>query len=225
MQSDINIITLQMPLHIGMVNCYLIQISSGYILIDTGSSNARKELHRKLESIGCIPGCLKLIIITHGDLDHIGNAAYIRTAFGSRIAIHRDDLGMAESGNMFVNRKQQNIIIRALMPVLSGFGKSDRFKPDISLDDGYNLFQFGFQAKVISLPGHSKGSIGILSSSNELFCGDLFENTKVPKINSLMDDSAAANTSIAKLSKLKINKVYPGHGQPFTMELFSKSIS
>jgi hydroxyacylglutathione hydrolase len=219
MQSEIRIIPLPMPLHMGFVNCYLIQISTGFVLIDTGSTNARTELHKELESTGCIPSLLKLIILTHGDLDHIGNAAYLRTKYGAKIAIHRDDSGMAERGDMFVNRKKKNIVIGTILPIVAGFGKNERFTPDILLDEGFDLSQFGFNAKVISLPGHSRGSIGILTSKNELFCGDLFENIKSPTLNALMDDSEAANTSVIKLRGLNIDKIYPGHGQPFTMTM------
>ena len=222
MPQEINIITLPLPLRMGRVNSYLIQTSVGHTLIDTGGSNARKELLRELERAGCMPSSLKLIILTHGDFDHIGNAAYLRSVFGARIAIHRDDSGMAERGDMFVNRKKPNILIRALVSLFMGFGTSERFTPDVLLDDGYDLSQHGFEAKVISLPGHSKGSIGILAANGELFCGDLLENTKGPALNALTDDSAAANASVAKLEALKIGTVYPGHGQPFAMELLTK---
>jgi hydroxyacylglutathione hydrolase len=208
----------------GRVNCYLIQTAAGHVLIDTGGSNARKELHGQLESAGCIPGSLKLILLTHGDFDHIGNAAYLRSAFGAKIAMHRDDSCMAERGDMFVNRKKPNILIRALIPIITRFGTSERFTPDVLLDDGYDLSQHGLEAKIICLPGHSKGSIGILTASGELFCGDLFENTKGPALNSLVDDSAAVNASVAKLEALRIRTVYPGHGQPFIMELLAKSM-
>jgi glyoxylase-like metal-dependent hydrolase (beta-lactamase superfamily II) len=208
----------------GRVNCYLIQTAAGHVLIDTGGSNARKELHRELESAGCMPSSVRLVLLTHGDFDHIGNAAYLRSAFGARLAMHRDDSGMAERGDMFVNRKKPNILIGALVPTFTGFGKSERFTPDVLLDDGYNLSQHGLDAKVIYLPGHSKGSIGVLTVSGELFCGDLFENTKGPTLNSLIDDSTAANASVANLEGLEIRTVYPGHGQPFAMELLTEGM-
>jgi hydroxyacylglutathione hydrolase len=75
------------------------------------------------------------------------------------------------------------------------------------------------------LPGHSKGSIGIVTTNGDLFCGDLFENTKGPTLNSLMDDYAAASVSIETLKNLKIKFVFPGHDQPFTMDLLLNSIS
>ena len=136
--------------------------------------------------------------------------------------MHRDDTGMAERGDMFVNRKKPNILIGALIPLFTGFGTSERFTPDFLLVDGYDLSQHGLEAKVICLPGHSKGSIGILTATDELFCGDLFENTKGPALNSLMDDPIAAAASLAILEGLEIRTVHPGHGRPFAMELLTK---
>ncbi len=224
MPQDINILSLPMPLRMGIVNCYLIKTAAGHVLIDTGCSNARKELLAQLEGSGCTPTSLKLVILTHGDFDHIGNAAYLRSAFGARLAMHRDDSGMAERGDMFVNRKKPNLIIGTLLPLFTGFGASERFTPDVLLDEGCDLSQYGLAAKVVCLPGHSKGSVGILTATGELFCGDLFENTKGPALNSLMDDSTAAKASVAKLEAPKIRTVYPGHGQPFARELLTKAL-
>jgi hydroxyacylglutathione hydrolase len=218
MPQDINMISLPMPLGMGRVNCYLVRTGDGYVLIDAGVPGASKELQRQLELAGCTPGSLKLVLLTHGDFDHIGNAAFLRSTFGARIAMHRDDAGMAERGDMFVNRKQPNTLLRTLIPLFTGFGKSRRFTPDILLEDGTRLSQYGFEASILSIPGHSLGSIGILTASGDLFCGDLFGNTKQPGLNAIMDDPAAAKASLAKLEDLKIKMVYPGHGQPFTME-------
>jgi glyoxylase-like metal-dependent hydrolase (beta-lactamase superfamily II) len=203
----------------GSVNCYLIETDAGFVLIDTGGSNSRKELLRELESAGCKPGLLRLILLTHGDFDHTGNAAYLRDAFGGKIAMHRDDSGMAERGDMFVNRNRPNLIIRTLIPIFSGFGRSERFAPDLHLEDGDDLSVHGLDARVISIPGHSKGSIGILTAEADLFCGDLLENTNKPVLNALTDDLAAATASLQKLGCLRIDAVYPGHGKPFPMHL------
>lgn len=219
MAENFYAINLPLPMHTGSVNVYLVQISTGYILIDTGNSSSRKQLDQELRKVGCLPGLIQLVILTHGDFDHIGNAAYIRSIFGARIAMHRHDVGMAENGDMFYNRKQPNLLIRALLPIFTRFGSSERFTPDILVDDGYDLSQNGYEARILSLPGHSKGSIGILTPDGNLFCGDLFENSKSPRLNSLMDDPDAAQTSLARLRKLDINMVYPGHGKPFPLEL------
>ena len=225
MPQKIKTISLLLPYKLGSVNCYLIETDTGYILIDTGCSNKRTDLEKEVESAGCKPGNLKLIVLTHGDFDHTGNAACLSKKFGTKIAMHNDDLGMAERGDMFWNRKKGNILLRIIASILFGFGKSERFKPDFYIGDGYDLSGYGFDAKVLHIPGHSKGSIGILTAGGDLICGDLLSNwdkPDQPDINSIMDDSAAANTSVEKLKSLKINTVYPGHGKPFPMELFIK---
>ena len=223
MQQEIKTMTLPLPFKLGSVNCYLAETDSGYILIDTGGSNKRSELERELESAGCKPGNLKLIVLTHGDFDHIGNAAYLRQKFGTKIAMHKDDSGMAERGDMFWNRKSGNALFRMIAPILFRFDQSSRFEPDLCIEDRYDLAEHGFDATVLTIPGHSKGSIGILTASGDLLCGDLFDNTHNPVLNSIMDDLEAANASVEKLKSFAINTVYPGHGKPFPMEQFMKN--
>jgi len=95
------------------VNCYLVRTGDGFILIDTGRTNKRSAIEKELESAGCQPGNLTLIVLTHGDFDHCGNAAYLRKKFGTQIAMHKDDSGMVERGDMLWNFQQKiNKIIR-----------------------------------------------------------------------------------------------------------------
>ena len=208
-------ISLPMPVRMGQVNCYLIESKEGHLLIDTGCSTARKALLAALERNGCSPNSLHRILLTHGDFDHTGNAAYLREHFGARLAMHAADAGMGQTGDMFLGRKRPNMLIRSLVPLFTGFGKSERFSPDILIEDGFDLSPFGLNARVFSLPGHSRGSIGILTNSGDLYCGDLFENVKEPALNSLMDDPQEARESLERLQGLQITTVYPGHGEPF----------
>jgi glyoxylase-like metal-dependent hydrolase (beta-lactamase superfamily II) len=172
-KQQITTITLTLPFRLGSVNCYVVATDSGFFLIDTGASNRRRQLEKELEKAGCAPGDLKLIILTHGDFDHTGNAAYVRRKFGAKIAMHPDDAGMLERGDIFWNRKSGNFFIRAVASFLFRFGKSERCSPDIYLEDGDDLSGYGFDAKVLHIPGHSKGSIAILTAGGALFCGDL----------------------------------------------------
>lgn len=218
MSQEIRTINLNLPMRTGSVNCYLIESEAGFILIDTGGRNRRNDLEIELTNAGCQPGVLKLIILTHGDFDHIGNAAYLREKFAAQIAMHRDDLGMAQYGDMFWNRKSSNALIRKLAPILYRFPKSERFEADLYIDDGYDFSPYKLDARAIYIPGHSKGSIGVLTSAGDLFCGDLLENLSSPAFNAIMDDPATAQASLEKLKSLDIRTVYPGHGKPFSME-------
>lgn len=216
MPPQIQTIRLPLPSRLGSVNCYLIKTASGGMLIDTGCASGLAKLERELGGDGAN---LRLIVLTHGDFDHSGNAAYLRQRFGAQIAMHRGDSGMVERGDIFGGRKKGNFLFRKLAPWLFGFGKSKRFKPDFYLEDGDDLSQYGFEARVVHIPGHSRGSIGILTAAGEFFGGDLVIRRNGPKRNKLIDDPEAAEASIKRLKGLGIKAVYPGHGRPFTMEM------
>jgi glyoxylase-like metal-dependent hydrolase (beta-lactamase superfamily II) len=210
---------------LGGVNCYLLKSQSGYVLVDTGFASRRAGLEKWLEAEGCRPGDLKLIVLTHGDTDHAGNAAFLREKFGAKIAMHRGDVAMAEQGDMASNRKSRpdrvSPVFRLLMwlgPVLFPPGRFEKFRPEILVEDGQGLSGFGIDAEVVSIPGHSKGSIGVLTAGGDLFCGDLLANFGKPGFHMLIDDLTVARASVERLKKLGVKAVYPGHGKPFRME-------
>jgi hydroxyacylglutathione hydrolase len=208
------------------VNCYLLKTGAGSVLVDTGYSNRRAFLDRKLKDAGCLPGNLKLIILTHGDMDHVGNALFLREKYGAKIAIHADDAGMIERGDMSCGRKAKSDktgfifrIMMAVFPLFTRAAKFETFKPDFTIDENFNLSEYGLEARVIRLPGHSKGSIGVLTAAEELFCGDFVYN--MPGFN-LINDLADHKSSFEKVKKLDIKMVYPGHGKPISIEKFCK---
>jgi glyoxylase-like metal-dependent hydrolase (beta-lactamase superfamily II) len=213
----------------GTVNSYLIKTEAGYILIDTGFPSNRADLEKELQNAGCRPGDLRLIVMTHGDRDHTGNGAYLREKYGAKIAMHRDESGVVENGDAALSRRRRSflrrVFNRAVIELLSLFvrsGKFERFSPDFAIDEGYDFSEYGFDAKVLHIPGHSKGSIGILTTDGDLFCGDLLWNRRRPSTYPGVDDQAELKASVERLKSMRINMVYPGHGKPFLMESFTQ---
>jgi hydroxyacylglutathione hydrolase len=206
---------------LGGVNCYLLAGDNGYALIDTGFIGKRKQLDKAIEEGGCRVGMLKLIILTHGDSDHADNCVHLRSTHGCKIAMHELDSGMVEHGDMSWNRKAKADkyslpfrIIGFIAKALTKGSQFETFKPDILIDEGSDLHEFGFNMRILHLPGHSMGSIGVLSENGELYCGDFAYN--LPGMG-FIDDMAAHSKSIEKLRKLPVRTVYPGHGKPFSM--------
>jgi glyoxylase-like metal-dependent hydrolase (beta-lactamase superfamily II) len=229
MTSGIKIINL------GGVNCYLAKTDVGYILLDTGFFSKRAKLEQELEAAGCRPGNLNLILLTHGDTDHADNAAYLRDKYGAKIAVHPLEAPLVERGDMSCTRKPKpdkiGLIFKVMIPLAPIFFKTDAFecfKPDFTVEEGFDLSKYGVNAKVIHLPGHSKGSIGILMPEDfalqpvgvgpVVFCGDLLYNFIGRPSCQLIDDLADFNSSLDKLKKLGVKTVYPGHGRPFPLE-------
>jgi hydroxyacylglutathione hydrolase len=204
------------------VNTYLLKTETGCFLIDAGIAKKRTQLEKALRDVGCKPGDLKLIIVTHGHLDHVGNAAYLKDTFGAKIAMHRGDCGMVESGNMFEDTRG-GIMVGLVSFFMKVFGFSDyeRFTPDMLLEDSQNLAALGLEAIIVHIPGHSKGSIGILATGGDFFCGDLLVNTGKPEKNTLIDDPIKYEVSVGRLNAFEIKTVYPGHGKSFNIKELS----
>lgn len=75
------------------MNCYLVAARDSFVLIDNGTPEKRARLEAELAAACSSPGDLKLIVVTHGDYDHSGNATYLRDRYGTEVALHREDAG------------------------------------------------------------------------------------------------------------------------------------
>lgn len=111
-------------IELGFVNCYLDKTDDGFILIDTGIRDRRGNLEKALISAGCKPGNLTLIVLTHGDIDHTGNGAYLRDKCQTRIAMHRNDSTMVENGEMRPKRKVKSLLLRTMHLVMRISGET-----------------------------------------------------------------------------------------------------
>jgi hydroxyacylglutathione hydrolase len=218
--DDIKIIELT------FVNAFLVKVNEGFILIDTGLSMHWEKLDGELVSAGCLPDKLKLIILTHGDFDHTGNCVRLQEKYKCRIAMHKDDSFMVENG-LSLKRKTRTLQALLFSMIRKLFRKKfafDKFMPDIYLTDGQNLNEYGFEAKVVHIPGHTKGSIGILTGDGDLFAGDTFTNRRKPEVANYIENSLDLENSINRMKKMNIKMIYPGHGKPFEFEQIVRNL-
>ena len=155
--------------HCGDVNCHLVQGEQGAILVDTGRAGYGEKL---------LPLCrqwdVRLIVLTHGHLDHVQNAAFLSQQLEVPIAMHRADLELLEDNDR--QPMQAHRRLGRLIQSLSRRGFQDTllppFQPDLYLEDGDDLSHFGVSAQVVALPGHTAGSIGLKTEDGALLVGD-----------------------------------------------------
>jgi hydroxyacylglutathione hydrolase len=202
------------------VNAYLVKTKDGFLLIDTGYPNQWNMLESQLKAAGCLPGTLRLVILTHGDFDHSGNCAKLQEVYKVKIAMDKGDADMVEKG-MRRNRQIRTLMGRFIMVMSRLKGTSKKFvpfKPDLFVTDGQDLKPYGFDAKIVHVPGHTSGSIGILTAKGDLFIGDTVFNISKPEYSIFIENDKELKASFEKLKELKAKMVYPGHGKPFPME-------
>lgn len=206
---------------LSFVNVFLVKAGEGFILIDTGMPDHFEKLEEELFAIGCLPDKLKIVIITHGDFDHIGNCANLQRKYNVKIAMHEGDIAMTQSHILPKRKIRRPFVMLFLLfeGIKRFFSRKplvfEKFTPDIFLKDAQDLTEYGLDAKIIYSPGHTKGSICVLTAEGDLFAGDTLINMKKPEKALFIENSCELENSIQKLKKLKVKTIYAGHGEPF----------
>ncbi|ANU54482.1 MBL fold metallo-hydrolase [Acutalibacter muris] len=195
----------------GNGNCYIIENESGGVLVDTGK---REYAERVLER--CRAYKVGLIILTHGHFDHAENAARISRELGIPIGMSELDSNLIEANNSQELSAGTFLGKIVLSVSLRDFSRREmqRFKPEVLLKDGDNLSAYGVDAKIIALPGHTAGSIGVDVGGASLIVGDALMNMFYPTVSMLYHDRRDMLESAKKISALGDRTIYFGHGGP-----------
>ena len=159
---------------------------------------------------------LGLIVLTHGHLDHVQNAAFLSQQLEVPIAMHRADLELLEDNDR--QPMQAHRRLGRLIQSLSRRGFQDTllppFQPDLYLEDGDDLSHFGVSAQVVALPGHTAGSIGLKTEDGALLVGDAMFRLFSPAPALVYADRRQMEDSVAKIWALHPTALYFGHGRP-----------
>ncbi|MCI9413913.1 MAG: MBL fold metallo-hydrolase [Clostridiales bacterium] len=222
-------------LDLGGVNAWLVKGTAGWVLFDTGGHlvmdrdfDGRRDILRgELEQAGCRPDDLRLIVLTHGDVDHGGNAAWLRETYGAPVALHPGDRplveqpGVEEMMESFHYRSPlMRLFFRLMKRTIQRVMEKTRadftpFTPDVALLEGMSLAEYGLEGELIYLPGHTPGSVGYRLSDGTLIAGDTLVNNGHPSPAPNAWDFERLDDSIRRLSSKDIRRVCPGHGAPF----------
>ena len=192
-------------------NSYLNIDDRGILIIDTGMPGNAKKIFRQVKALNKTNKEIKLIILTHSDIDHSGSAAELKEITGAKIAIHSCD---APSLSGEESPKRVKGFLGVLFKVMTIFVRFQTIKPDVILKDGHGIENF----KVIHTPGHTKGSICLYKAGDVLFAGDAIRTDKEgnlklsPNIMNLNPQEALE--SVRKIAGLEFDILLPGHGVP-----------
>ena len=204
----------------GYFNCYVIKGQDGDILIDTGFIGMKKHLKKWLDKFN-----IKLIILTHCHIDHVWNVAYLKEQYNCEIAIGQKDVKYLDNSKIHSEPVNKYYKIVSLITNL-GMKKitQKKFDVDIPLKDKQILNKYGLKLRIVSLPGHTKGSIGILYK-DYLFVGDALVNRK-PKVEIAYQNQSTKNAKKSALKILRLNPkiIFVGHENKINIEKLKKSI-
>lgn len=194
----------------GSVNAFLVKEMYSSILVDTGVAGYENKIYNI-----CRDSNVKCIILTHGHIDHIQNTAVLSKLLNVPVAIGANDKELIFD-NTLQDMNGRGICGKILCWISKKSMKSSSiqmFEPDILLKDGDSLEQFGINGKIISLPGHTKGSIGLDIEDRNFIAGDALMNMFNPTISLLYEDEEQLKDSAIKISNLGERIIHFGHGK------------
>jgi hydroxyacylglutathione hydrolase len=215
---------------VGICNCFLLR-GDRTILIDGGAMGGFAAFQRKLSELKVDPQEIDLILLTHGHWDHITCLADIQKLTGAKIAVHKQDQFMVETGEppfpdgvTPYGKMMAWSAKRILNPYLTPL-KVDSVIPDT----GMSLKEFGIPGEVVYTPGHSQGHVSILLETGDAIIGDMAMNDwylrLTPGLPVLADDINGVVESWKKILPMGIKKVHPAHGMAFDVSIMQKEIA
>jgi hydroxyacylglutathione hydrolase len=198
-------------------NCYLLRADGGTALVDPGPPGGAAQVIAAATGDGVRPEEVRLIFITHGHLDHYGAAAGVKAWCGAPLAAYRSEPAFSQDRRNALPPAQtlRGSVIRWFYLLLSPLVHFAPLQADLLLDDGTDLSPYGVDARAVLLPGHSPGSLGVVTAEGDVFAGDLFVNYVVPSQPIYLSDREAWRRSYERVRALGPRTVYVGHGEPF----------
>lgn len=171
-------------------------------LIDCGSSEGYQALKRSLKLLGYEPRDIRRVIGTHGHWDHLSGMASLREESDALLYLHEADRAAVESGDQ--DHTAAYLYGKPFPPV----------EVNRPLSDGDILRINGYEFRVYHTPGHSPGSISLLteiSGMKLLISGDTWWGGYHPRIGSDLEVWAE---SLDRLLGLDFDVMTIGHCPP-----------
>jgi glyoxylase-like metal-dependent hydrolase (beta-lactamase superfamily II) len=194
---------LHLEFHGNIIHPTLLWDQEMAVLIDTGFPGQIEDLRVAMEKVGVSFDKLKVIILTHQDIDHIGSLPEILQEFGSNIKVYAHELDKP--------------YIQGDLPLLKDghIENPPKGKVNDTLIDGQELSYCG-GIRVIYTPGHTPGHISLyLKQSKTLIAGDsmysvngIIGGIHAPTVLDLKE----ARLSLKKYLDLDVESVVCYHG-------------
>ena len=180
-----------LPLGDYQTNCYILhnEDSRDCVILDPGYEP--EIIARFLDEKGLT---LRAILLTHCHFDHVGAVKELAAQTDCRVYLCQKDLAMP--------------------PMLTN---GPLYYTD-TYADGDTVTQAGIPFRVLETPGHTPGSVCLITGEN-LFSGDTLFAGSCGRTDLPGGDSRAMRDSLRRLAALKENyNVYPGHGSASTLD-------
>jgi len=213
-------------IRLSKVNSFLYHRPGEALLVDCGNPGSEQKILHEMEKLGLSPEHLKLLVLTHCHKDHAGSARRLKELTSCQIVVQESEAERLRLGRTPFppgTRWKAKLLIglgRVLGPTMLNYPGTE---PDLLLEGDYKLGSRGFPVQLLHCPGHTPGSMLVLTEGGELICGDSFFGLK-GKLHfpPFAEDVPRLLESWEQLLDLDPppHTIYPAHGHAFPWQRF-----
>ena len=206
-------------LKLRLSNAYLIR-GTKPILVDTGTIGELETIRRKLRVLEVEFSDLALLLHTHVHSDHFGNTAKIAAEAKCPVAFHGNDQAIVDRAT---NGRLLGVGLRGrVMAKVFSEASFNRVKADLFVSNGMSLSDYGCDATIVETPGHTPGSISIITPEGDAIIGDVIMGGWMggllmpgkPNYHYFAEDLPLAMKSLDAILAKTTRTLYVGHGGP-----------
>jgi hydroxyacylglutathione hydrolase len=184
-------------------------------LIDAGLTGKGKHKTAAIEEMGINLQAIKRIIMTHTHFDHIGCYAEIKERIPwAELWVHTTEAEELEQGD---DRTVYGMdMFRSMCQMQYGMEPGAfQFKVDRKLQGGETLEIGGTAWDVLSIPGHSRGSIALYHPLKKILIpGDVvYADYAIGRFDLHGADAPTLKDSLMRLAELEVDILLPGHNR------------
>jgi glyoxylase-like metal-dependent hydrolase (beta-lactamase superfamily II) len=209
-----------------LVNSYLIEDGGKVTIIDAALPGHWRDLVDELRTIGRSLDDIRALLLTHGDVDHVGFAERLRREHDVPVFAGAADVAEARGDVPKPTAPRDPMRLRPMLGfVLYGLTHGGlRRTPikEVTPIHGATTLDVLGAPVVVPLPGHTPGSVAYLVPMvDAIFMGDAMTTRSVttgivgPALGPFTVDPKKALDSLDALDGLQANFVLPGHGGPW----------
>ncbi len=214
-------------LNLGFTNVYLLKADSGYIQFDTGWKFDVKKYLKLLEKKKIALEEIKLIVVNHAHFDHVGALKSVKELTQAKVLVHEEDSEYLIKGISAEVRPLKLItkIFLKFLPKSWTFYES--VEPDIVIQDEYSLSDYGVNGRVIHTPGHTHGTLSIITEDGDAIIGCLahaFPLRLKPGFPRIALDEEGVWRSWQKIIDEGAKRIYISHGRSPSIEYIKKKL-